>query len=421
MTKILMTTWDGAGTTPPLMSVASALVARGHEVRVLADPVLRSDVEATGAEHVSWTRAPHRRSTDLDSHFVRDWEAGPEGFACMRDNLAVGPASAFAADVREEIIRSNSEVVLTELLLFGPQVAAEAAGVPYVVLNPTINVIPSPGVPPFGQGLMPAETDADHERDRVAAEIGMQAWDEALPALNAARAEQGLDPLEHVLDQGRSAALTLVMTSSAFDFTGELPPTVKHVGPRLDDPDWVEDWTPPTGDDPLVLVALSSDFQGQGDLLRRIAAALGEVPIRAVLTTGKGIHPTEIPAGPQVQVVRSAPHVEVLAKADAVVTHCGHGITIKALAAGVPMVCLPMGRDQLDIAARVVHRGAGLRLDPASDPGEIAAATRRVLDEPDFREAAERIAAVIAEETASDRAMAEIETLLAERVMRATV
>ena len=31
------------------------------------------------------------------------------------------------------------------------------------------------------------------------------AWDEALPALNAARAEQGLAPLEHVLDQGRSA------------------------------------------------------------------------------------------------------------------------------------------------------------------------------------------------------------------------
>ena len=31
----------------------------------------------------------------------------------------------------------------------------------------------------------------------------MAAWDEGLPALNAARAEQGLEPLEHVLDQGR--------------------------------------------------------------------------------------------------------------------------------------------------------------------------------------------------------------------------
>ena len=65
------------------------------------------------------------------------------------------------------------DCTLTELLLFGPQVAAEAAGVPYVVLNPTINVVPAPGVPPFGQGFMPAETDADRERDRMAGEAGM--------------------------------------------------------------------------------------------------------------------------------------------------------------------------------------------------------------------------------------------------------
>jgi MGT family glycosyltransferase len=401
-----------------MMSVAQALVERGHEVRVLADPVLRADVEATGAEFRSWSRAPHRASPGLESHFVRDWEAGPEGFARMRDNLAVGPAAAFAADVRDELTARRPDIVLTEVLLFGPQVAAEAAGVPYAVLNCTVNVVPAPGVPPFGQGLMPAETETDRERDRIAGELGMQAWDEALPALNAARAEQGLDPLDHVLDQGRSAARMLVMTSSAFDFMGELPPTVKHVGPRLADPVWAEPWAPPAGDDPLVLVALSSDFQDQGDLLNRIAAALGSLPVRAVITTGKGIAPDDVSSPPGVQVVRSAPHAVVLREADLVVTHCGHGITIKALAAGVPLVCLPMGRDQLDIAARVVHRGAGVRLDSAAQPEEIAGAARKVLDEPGYRQAAERIAAVIAEETADDRVVAEIDALIADRTAR---
>ncbi len=411
MTEILMTTWDGAGTTPPLMSIAGALVRRGHRVRVLADPVLRAEVEATGAEHLSWTRAPHRATPGIDSLFVHDWEAGPEAFAVMRDRIAVGPAAAYAADVREELTARPADCLLTEMLLFGPQVAAEAAGVPYVVLNPTINVVPAPGVPPFGRGFLPAETEADRERDRVGAEIGMQAWDAALPALNAARAEQGLEPLEHVLDQGRSAALTLVLTSAAFDFSEGLPPVVKHVGPRLDDPLWAEAWTPPPGDEPLVLVSLSSDFQNQGDLLRRIAAALGELPVRGVVTTAKGIDPAEIPAPDNVQVVRSAPHAEVLREAAAVVTHCGHGTTIKALAAGVPLVCLPMGRDQLDVAARVVHRGAGVRLDPSAEPAAIGAALSQVLSEPAYRDGAERIAAAIAEETASDRAVEEIEAL----------
>jgi hypothetical protein len=103
MTEILMTTWDGAGTTPPLMSVARALVARGHRLRVLADPVLRAEVEATGAEHVSWTRAPHKATQGRDGDFVQDWAAGPDAFARMRDRIAVGPAAAFAADVRDEL------------------------------------------------------------------------------------------------------------------------------------------------------------------------------------------------------------------------------------------------------------------------------------------------------------------------------
>jgi UDP:flavonoid glycosyltransferase YjiC (YdhE family) len=414
MTELLMTTWDGGGTTPPLMSVARALVARGHRLRVLADPVLRADVEATGAEFVSWTRAPHRRERNGGDHFVRDWGGDPaEGFARMRDALALGPAAAYAADVREELERRPAAALLTELLLFGPQIAAEAAGIPYVVLNPTVNVVPAPGVPPFGLGLMPQTDEAGRRRDEELGAMMLAAWDEGLPAINAARAEQGLEPLDHVLDQGRAAARVLVMTSGAFDFLGPLPPTVVHVGPRLDDASWAGDWEAPPGEEPLVLVGLSSDYQDQADLLRRIAAALANLPLRAVLTTGNGIDPASIEAPANVQVVKAAPHSAVLREAALAITHGGHGVTIKSLAAGVPLVCLPIGRDQLDIAARVVHAGAGVRLEHTAAAAEIAAAVEQVLGEASYREAAQRIATSITEETVTDRAVEEIEAVLA--------
>ena len=38
----------------------------------------------------------------------------------------------------------------------------------------------------------------------------------------------------------------------------------------------------------------------------------------------------------------------------------------------VPLVCVPMGRDQLDVAARVVYAGAGTRLRPRAKPDAIA-------------------------------------------------
>ncbi len=415
MTDLLIAAWDGAGAVPPLMSVARALVERGHDVRVMGDPVLRRDVEAAGAEHVSWTRAPHRTTRSRDTLFIDDY--GPEGFGAMRDNVAVGPAAAFAADVREELERRPAALVLTELLLFGPVIAAEALGIPCVVLNPTINIVPTEGVPPFGPGFLPATTEEERERDRVVGEEAVKLWDVALPALNAARAEQGLPPLEHVLDQGRSAARVLVMTSAAFDFVGPLPPTVRYVGPRLDDMTECGDWEAPPGDEPLVLVALSSDFQDQEDVLRRVVSAVGPLPVRAVVTTGRGIDPETVEAPPNVLVRQLAPHREILREAAAVVTHCGHGTTIKALAAGVPLVCLPMGRDQFDVAARVVHRGAGVRLDAASSPGAIGAALRQVLDDSSYRKAAGRIAAAIAEETAEDRAVAEIEALVGQALV----
>jgi MGT family glycosyltransferase len=283
------------------------------------------------------------------------------------------------------------------------------------VLNPTINIVPAKGVPPFGPGFMPATTDEERERDRAVTADAVQAWDEALPALNAARAEHGLPPLTHVLDQGRSATRVLVMTSAAFDFVGPLPPIVKYVGPRLDDISDCGDWTPPPGDAPLVLVALSSDFQDQENVLRRAVAAMGMLPVRAIVTTGRGVDPAEISAPSNVEVRELAPHRTILQQAAAVVTHCGHGTTIKALAAGVPIVGMPMGRDQFDIAARLVHRGAGIRVDASAPPEAIAAASRLVLDDTSYRRAACRIARAIAEETAGDGVVSEVESVVGQR------
>ena len=128
------------------------------------------------------------------------------------------------------------------------------------------------------------------------------------------------------------------------------------------------------------------------DVLQRAATALGELPVRGLVTTGPAIPVDSIDAPANVTVVERAPHSEVLRHASAVVTHAGHGTVIKSLAAGVPVVALPLGRDQLDNAARVVHHGAGLRLKPKASRDAIAAAVRRVLDEPSFRGRRRRLA-----------------------------
>ena len=109
-----------------------------------------------------------------------------------------------------------------------------------------------------------------------------------------------------------------------------------------------------------MLVALSSTFQDQRRCLQRIVDALGTLPVRGIVTTGPALDPDALTAPANVTVVAAAPHSEVLRHAAAVVTHGGHGTVVRALAAGVPMVILPHGRDQADNATRVTTRGAGL-------------------------------------------------------------
>jgi UDP:flavonoid glycosyltransferase YjiC (YdhE family) len=144
-------------------------------------------------------------------------------------------------------------------------------------------------------------------------------------------------------------------------------------------------------------------------LLERIAAALGTLRVRGLVTTGGATLGSTPPDN--IHVARFVPHAQVLPEAAAVVTHAGLGTVHAALAHGLPLVCLPIDRDQPDNAARVARHGAGLRLSPTSAPAVIRAAVDRVLRDPGFAASARRFATAFAEERPAERAMRALEGL----------
>jgi UDP:flavonoid glycosyltransferase YjiC (YdhE family) len=141
-----------------------------------------------------------------------------------------------------------------------------------------------------------------------------------------------------------------------------------------------------------------------------VLAALGTLPVRALVTTGPALELNgATPAN--VEVRSFVPHAEVLPDTDLVVTHAGMGSVLVSLAHGVPLVCLPMGRDQLDVAARVVHARAGLRVSPKASKAKIAAAVGDALADHTLAVNAGRLGQAIRHEVAADRAVAELQGL----------
>ncbi len=73
--------------------------------------------------------------------------------------------------------------------------------------------------------------------------------------------------------------------------------------------------------------------------------------------------------------------------ADVVVCGGGHGMVAKTLLAGVPLVAVPGGGDQWEIANRVVRQGSARLIRPLSADA-LVVAVNEVLSSPGHRAAA---------------------------------
>ncbi len=110
-----------------------------------------------------------------------------------------------------------------------------------------------------------------------------------------------------------------------------------------------------------------------------------------------------------VTLLRSAPHDEVMQEVSLVVTHGGHGTVSRALWHGVPLLVMPMGRDQNDIALRVRAHGAGLSLPSTASETEIAGALNRLTTQPHFRVNARLLGDAITYDIQAERLVGEME------------
>ncbi len=205
--------------------------------------------------------------------------------------------------------------------------------------------------------------------------------------------------------------------SAAFDFPANvLPGNVRYIGPLLDTSDWSEPWafTWPHGSGrPRALVSFSTTNQDQADVLQRTVDAIGRIEMDAVATLGPAVTSAGLRTPANVTLLSSAPHDQVMEEVSLVVTHGGHGTVSRALSHGLPLLVMPMGRDQGDIAARVEACGAGLILAPTAAETEIAAMISRLIEEPQFGASARRLKDVMTEEISKRSLVSELEQIVA--------
>jgi UDP:flavonoid glycosyltransferase YjiC (YdhE family) len=361
MSRVLILSWDGGGNTPSAFNLGTRLVQRGHRVRMMGWDSMRVRAGTAGLEFTTY-------------HSVAPWPAElrhEDGW----DQIAVALFGAgVEADIVAEAQSFGAEALVVDCMLTSGHAAAHRLGLPVASL---VHVRYAPFVHQWGSEVL--GTDVGALLDGAQCVIALQ--------------PPGFDPPE-LLGRGATAVGAVLRPGAAETL----------------DPGTATLLTTPG--DPWVLLTLSTTLQGQAEALPGLLEALSSLPVRVLLTLGGVLAPDAVPASRNVTVRGYVSHEAVLPHMAAVVTHAGMSTVATALAAGLPLVCVPQGRDQPLNAARVEELGAGLMIAADSTPGTLANAVQRVLADPQFRAAAQRLAANTAAIGNGELAADLVETLI---------
>jgi UDP:flavonoid glycosyltransferase YjiC (YdhE family) len=386
--RVLLSSTPTYGSFHPIVPLARAIIAAGHEVRVACPASFRGAVEAAGLPFVA------AGSAELPSGLVAELDlARPD--ARLRSRLMLTrvllgvQARAMVPDVLALIDNWQPDLILRGHLEYGGYIAAELRGLPHASTG-AVNFPP--------------------------------------PALYAAMLE-ALADLRSAFDlppdpDGASMFRYLVLAPMPGRWVPPdaiVPPTIHFLRPEPFNASGAERLPPSVtalpSDRPTVHASLGTLHNDLPGVYEAILAGLRDEPLNLVLTIGRERDPAAY--GPQpatVVIERYIPHELLLPRCDAMLTHCGLNTIMACLTLGLPMVGVPITADQPRNAERLAALGTAVLI--GSDdrtPEAFRAATWEVLSNPSYRRSAESLRDEIAAMPGAEHGVALLERLALER------
>lgn len=393
--RVLLGAFGDPGHAFPMLALGRALGARGHEVTLQTWDRWRADAEREG---LRFAAAP-------------EYRVFPTREQPLRPYAAVARA---ARETRPLVRELAPQVVVSDILTLAPALAGELEGVPVATLIPHVDPRSAPGFPPYAVGARLPRTPAGRALWAALAPVVARGVERGRRELNDTRRRLGLAPLPRG-HGGISERLALVATFPQLEYPRSGPEHRTHVvGPLLWEPP-AADVEPPSGGEPLVLVAPSTAQDAEHRLLRASLEGLADLLGVRVLATWnrRPLDPARpVRVGANTRLVEWVSYARTMPRCAVVVCHGGHGTLVRALASGCVPVVAPAGGDQAENAARVDWAGVGVRVPGRLvSPAAVRLAVQRALGDPRLRVRAAGLRAWLAAHDPGVRAAALVEEL----------
>lgn len=364
MKKIAFFCIPAHGHTNPMLPVAAELVQRGNTVRFYSFNEFEEKIKATGAEFISCDsflpELTEQEETSLKNVSIMDMTIQDIRITLSMDDFLGGEFTSFQPDV-----------VYTDSVCFWGKLNAWKHHVPMVVSTST-----------FAFNQLSSQYMKNTPKEMADMIFGLP------------RVSKELKKLEpygyHVknifsLIQSDNSTDSIVYTSRKFQpYSESFSDHYTFVGPSV----FSKELPEKKKERPLIYISMGTVINDRPDFYNKCIDALKDMAVDVIISCGRsmdqkllGTLPENIKAYPYVD------QLDVLAKADAFITHCGMNSVSESLYMAAPMILYPQTSEQCAVARRVVEIGAGTMLQDDSSEG-IRNAVKEIMNHGEYRQAA---------------------------------
>jgi zeaxanthin glucosyltransferase len=382
---------SGMGHLNPLIALSRQLTARGHRVTFFQKPQLRSRVCQPEIRFSSIEKSSHYSEKYRGSDRAK---SSKSRFGTLRDSVRriVGEMAKSLRETPAVITQAGIDVlIIDEIILSGPTLA-QMLNIPYFVVSTSV---------PLNLGWSVSGRSSGHRSP-----ASLFSWlENALLQVSALRMQGpvhwtldsyrrkiGLGPIREI-QKVFPALAQITQLPQCMDFPRlRLPRNFHYTGPFVDEsarPHVQFPWRLLDGR-PLVYASLGTARAIKPTIFRYIAEACNELDLQLVISLG-GRSDAEVsddlPGRPL--VVKEAPQLQLLKKAEIVITHSGLNTVLEALMQGKPILAIPIAYDQPAVADRLAWLGVSevLPLDGLAAK-HIQISLEKLLDNKSYRNAA---------------------------------
>ncbi|ASO20711.1 glycosyltransferase (activator-dependent family) [Actinoalloteichus hoggarensis] len=393
--RVLFTTFSARTHLYPMVPLAWAFRAAGHEVVVASQPMLTDAISEAGLPAVpvgtdfSTAEIVANAADDIAKPVeifglepeTLDWDELTAGYRSFLKAGVIPFNDSMVDDLVDFAVGWQPDLVIWEPITFAGAVAARVTGAAHARLL-------------WGQDVW-TRTREHFVRSRDARPVE-ERTDLQADWLTGVLQRHGADFHEEVVNgqwtiDPMPAALRLDVT------TPSVPMRYVPYNGRSPIPNWLREQ--PTRPRICVTVGISQrEYEhvpgpGQNDI-GAILDAVADLDAEVIVTLTERQQATlaESLRHPNVRAVEFVPLHALLPTCAAVVHHGGAGTYSTALAAGVPQLIIPNMFDTVLKARQLADLGAGLYIHSEDLTGaEVRAGLARMLAEPSFRESADRL------------------------------